>query len=316
MMCETRSNGSESANRETHGVLVTYRRPRALADHLERLRSQTAPLTSLVVVDNDDDPEIRCLVENTDCGTTTVSYVGLPDNPGPAGAIASGIKSVLSRTGDDHWLVLLDDDDPPPRPDTLEAVGDMAESLIREHGDVGGVGLWGARLGRGGRLRAASGRTPERVTYLPGGACPHYRIGSLREAGGPDPQLFFGFDDLDLGLALARSQASLWSSGLARAHGWTSMVEGRRVSRSVSQPTWRRYYSLRNLVIILRRNGHSGAAAAMSMLAGVAKPLVNLPVSPSLALANLRVNLRAIFDGWTDHDGKRIDPSNVPHWLR
>lgn len=314
-MASTMTTDRRERTRETHGVLVTYRRPAELAEHLDRLKAQTAPLTSLIVVDNDDDPAIQQLLEEVDLADTAVSYLGLRDNPGPAGAIASGIETVLANHGDDHWLVLLDDDDPPPRHDTLEAVGAVANQLVDAHHPVGGVGLWGATLGRSGRLRAASGRAPEQVSYLPGGACPHYHIGALREAGGPDPRLFFGFDDLDLGLALSRVDAAVWSSGLARSHGWTSMVEDRRASRSVSLPTWRRYYSLRNLVIVLRRNGHSGAAATMSLIAGVIKPLANLPFAPAIAVANLRVNLRALVDGWSGNTGKRVDPSDVPRWL-
>lgn len=299
----------------THGVLITFRRPEALADHLRILAEQTRPLTSLLVVDNDDDPAIRRLVESADAAPR-VDYLGLRDNPGPAGAIAAGVAAVLERTGDDEWLVLLDDDDPPPRATTLEALAAATTTLAATRPDLGGVGLWGAALRRSGRLRAATGTDPEPVAYLPGGACPHYRIGALRKADGPDPALFFGFDDLDLGLALARAGASLWSSGLARAHGWTSMVEGRTASAAVSAPTWRRYYSLRNLVIVLRRDGRTAAALTMSLLAGVGKPLLNLPRRPRDGWRSLRLNARALRHGWTGRGGKHLDPLALPGWLR
>jgi glycosyltransferase involved in cell wall biosynthesis len=300
----------------THGVLITFRRRDALVDHLRILAAQTRPLSSLLVVDNDNDPAVRALVDAETAAAPDVRYLGLDGNPGPAGGIAAGIADVLARHADTDWLVLLDDDDPPPRPDTLEALAHVTVALADADPDVGGVGLWGSTLESSGRLRAATGTAPEPVAYLPGGACPHYRIGALRDVDGPDPSLFFGFDDLDLGLALARSGASLWSSGLARDHGWTTMVEGRTASGAVEVPSWRRYYSLRNLVLVLRRDGRTGAALTMSLLAGIAKPLANLPLRPRLGWRNLRLNLMALRDGWTGHAGKDLDPQDLPEWLR
>ncbi len=299
----------------THGVLVTFRRPDALRDHLSRLAAQTAPLDSLVVVDNDNDPLIRELVESSTGAAQSIRYLGLEGNPGPAGAIAAGISNTIDLV-DDGWLVLLDDDDPPPRVDTLEAVGKVTHRIWQTDPTTGGVGIWGAGLEWNGRLRAAKGSKPEQVAYLPGGACPHYRIPTLRESLGPDPALFFGFDDLDLGLAVARTGASVWSSGLAREHGWTSMVENRRSTGVVGPPSWRRYYSLRNLVVILRRDRRPLAALVMSLLAGVAKPIANLPLRPRVAMRNLRLNLLALRHGWTGTTGKHLDPTDLPGWLR
>ena len=300
----------------THGVLITFRRHDALADHLRTLAAQTTPLASLLVVDNDDDPAVRAMVDAEVAAAAEVRYLGIGGNPGPAGGIAAGIAEVLELRPDDEWLVLLDDDDPPPRPTTLEDLAATTAALAAADPTVGGVGLWGSTLARNGRLRAATGTAPQPVAYLPGGACPHYRIGALRRAGGPDPELFFGFDDLDLGLGLARVGASLWSSGLAREHGWTHMVEGRAASATVERPGWRRYYSLRNLVLVLRRDGRTGAAAAMSAVAGIAKPLVNLPLHPRAAWRNLRLNLLALRHGWTGTAGKYLDPLDLPVWLR
>ncbi len=300
----------------THGVLITFRRPDALVEHLRILETQTAPLSTLLVVDNDDDPSIRDIVAKHPDAAGRVDYLGVHGNPGPAGGIAAGITTTLATHDDDEWIVLLDDDDPPHDDNTLAAVGAVTAELAQKEPSVGGVGLWGARLEHGGRLRAATGTSPEPVAYLPGGACPHYRIGALRSAGGPDPTLFFGFDDLDLGLALDRARTTLWSSGIARDHGWTSMVENRRVDPVVRPASWRRYYSLRNLVVILRRNQRGVAAARMSLIAGIAKPLVNLPFRPRTAWKNLRLNVLALADGWRGHTGKRLDPLDLPTWLQ
>ena len=245
-----------------------------------------------------------------------VRYLGISDNPGPAGGIAAGFAEILERAGDGDWLVLLDDDDPPRRDDTFETLRDIGRGLESTVPRLGGVGLWGATVRRTGRLRADTASRPAPVDYLPGSSCVHYNVGALRSSETHHPDLFFGFDDLDLGLGLRRGGWSLYSSGQAREHGLTNMVDDRRTSGTITAPSWRRYYSLRNLIIVLRRDGRLFAPIFMSLVAGIAKPIANLPRRPRQGWRNLTVNLRAIRDGWTGTLGKTVDPLDPPHWLR
>ena len=302
----------------THGVLVTFRRPALLADHLARLARQTHPLSSLTVVDNDADPAIRDLVESSAASgaAESVRYLALGGNPGPAGGFTAGIAAVLPDAGADDLIVLLDDNDPPRTDTVFEDSLATYRSLCLDHDDVGGVGSWGAVLGRRGRLRMATAEEPAAVHYLAGGGCPHYSVAALAAVGGPDPDLFFGFEELDLGLAIHRAGYRLWSSGLARAHGWAEMMEPTRAAATVSAPTWRRYYGIRNLVVVLRKDGRTADALFVSAVAGIAKPLFNLVIRPRLAIENLRMNVRAVLDGWRDRLGKRVDPVATPGIVR
>jgi GT2 family glycosyltransferase len=299
-----------------HGLLLTFRRPVALDDHLEMLASQTAGLDTLLVVDNDDDPKIRAALDTHPNVAGELHYIGIDDNPGPAGGIAAGVAEILARAADDDWLVLLDDDDPPARAETFAALREVIDTLTSTGARVGGVGLWGARVRRTGRLRVDTSTAPRPVDYLPGGSCVHYRVGALRECDGLDPTLFFGFDDLDLGLSLRRAGWPLYSSGLAREHGLAHMVEGRRASATVTPSSWRRYYSLRNLIIVLRRDRQHSAALAMTLGAGLLKPMLNLLIRPRVSCRNLGVNARAIGAGWRGRSGKTVDPLDPPPWLR
>lgn len=305
-------------DRRTHAVLVTFRRHDLLADHLRRLAEQTAPLDTLVVVDNDGDDAVRSLVESVEGrrAATVVRYLACDDNPGPAGGFTAGIATLLDDAADDDIVVLLDDNDPPKRPDTFAAVQRVFDELDERHDRVGGVGTWGAALTRFGRLRTETGTDPAPVDYLSGNGCPHYRAGALRDVGGPDPDLFFGFEELDLGLALKRAGWSIWSSGIARQHGLAEMVEPTAASRRVSTLSWRRYYSFRNLVVVLRKDRRTLDALAVSAVAGIAKPLLNLVVSPRLAVRNLRLNGAALWHGWRKRLGKRVDPIALPGYLR
>lgn len=305
-----------SANR-SHAVLVTFRRPDLLADHLRRLAEQTAPLDTLVVVDNDADPAIGALVTACDpMPATEVVYMSLAGNRGPAGGFTAGLGELLPGADDDDIVVLLDDNDPPKRNETFADVQRILRDLQRKHDDVGGVGTWGASLRRGGRLRTETSTNPVPVDYLSGNGCPHYVAGALRSVGGPDPALFFGFEELDLGLSLQRAGYRIWSSGIAREHGLSEMVEPGRPAVGVEAPSWRRYYSFRNLVVVLRKDGRTIDALAMSLVAGLAKPTLNLAVRPRTAAANLRVNVAALHHGWRRRLGKHIDPAALPGHLR
>jgi hypothetical protein len=81
---------------------------------------------------------------------------------------------------------------------------------------------------------------------------------------------------------------------------------------TLGTPGWRRYYSLRNLIYLLRQHGHTLTALRVTILRGVAKPLLNLPLRPVLGLRHLRSNLRAARDGWTGRLGRQVSPDNRP----
>lgn len=287
------------------GVLITFNRPDDLQASLVALAAQTEPLDHLYVVDN---APTRAAAELVAAHGAT--YVPQPSNMGPAGGISAGLRETLEVASDTDWVVLLDDDDPPPRSTTLADMHRISSHLSSANIRVGAVGLWGASLnGRTGRLNANTANTPRQVDYVSGDSCPHYRVAALRMAGPVDPELFFGFDDLALCLQVADAGWSIWSSGLARAHNKADRVENRTVSAAVAEPTWRRYYSLRNLVVLLRKHDRTMGALTMSLAAGVAKPVANLVKSPQLALANLKLNLLALKHGWTGQLGKTFDPA-------
>ena len=301
-----------SKTRARHGVLVTYRRPEQLAEHLECLAHQSLPLSTLTIVDNDGDPQIEALA-NSALGQNSslqgTRYLNAQGNPGPAGGFHRGIAAVLSTPLDDDDLLVLLDDNDPPRTTTVFADSYAAfEQLVVRDRHVGAVGSWGARLSGRGRLRMVTSTNPDRVDYLAGGGCPHYLARALRDVGGPDPELFFGFEELDLGRSLSRQGWSLWSSGLAREHGWAEKMVCSRAAAAVSEPSWRRYYSIRNLVTVLRRDGRVADAVFVSVVAGLAKPLVNLPIRPRMALQNLTLTVPAVLDAWSGRLGRRVEP--------
>ena len=296
-----------------HGILVTYRRPQQLVASLTAVASQTRPFDRFVVVDNSPSPDgeraVRDLVPDAE-------YVAATENLGPAGGIAVGMRSILAHAGDNDWVMTLDDDDPLPEPGTVAMLADFAAESRASNPATGGVGLQGTRFDqRVGRIlrvpdRDLHGAVP--VDCIAGNLCPLYAVRALRSVGTPRAELFFGLEELEFGLRLGRAGYSLYAHGPSWYEG---RVRGGRLgvriapTRSLSEPTWRRYYSLRNLVWILRAIGRPRSALRVTAIAGVAKPLANLPVQPRAAYCHLRLNLAACRDGWMNRMGRTVEPA-------
>lgn len=292
-----------------HGVLVTYRRHDALRTYLAALADQTTRLSHLVVVDNEPSDVVADIVASSGDAADRVSYVAMVDNAGPAGGIAAGLVRVLDTAHDDDWVAVLDDDDPPRRRETLEALRSGVREVTAVDPTCGAVGLWGATLNRStGRLNFTTTEGPSRVDYVSGNSLPHYRVGALRVCGLGTPALFFGFDDLELCLGLRDGGFGVRSLGAASAHGFAEEATSRGISFVVGDTHWRRYYSLRNLIWIYRQHRLFAPALFVSVVAGIAKPLANLPLRPKTAVANLALNLAAVRDGWFDRLGRNVEP--------
>ncbi len=301
---------------KVHAVLVTFRRTHCLAEMLERLRTQSLELDTLIVVDNAPCEENRELVQrHAELGFRS-EYVASPHNLGPAGGLAQGMTRILRAATDADWILCLDDDDPPNDPGLfgqLAAFADRMQSTSSHR--IGGVGRSGVRLDRRRgtlvRLPDEELKGPVPVDYIGGNAFPMYSVAAVRAVGVPNARLFFGFDDLEFGLRLKRGGHALYSHGELHRQG--RIASGRlnvvaSPSRGLSgPPSWRRYYSLRNLIWIYGQHGLPRVAARVA-LTGLVKPLLNVPLHPIWACRHLALNARAIRDGYAARLGLTIKP--------
>jgi GT2 family glycosyltransferase len=302
-----------------HGVLVTYHRPGDLVAMLDGLAQQERRLDTLVVVDNDPGESAReVLAKQVTAGTpegTAITYVAAGTNLGPAGGTALGMRHVLAHAGDRDWLVALDDDNPPRTPSVLGDLERFATRLRDDDPRVGGVGLVGGRfspaLGRGVRVPDSelSGAVP--ADWIGGNNLPVYSVHAIRTVGVFDERLFFGFDDLEYGLRLRGAGFDLYAHGTLR-YGERAAT-GRlaldvRPDRTVGDATWRRYYSLRNLLHILHQRGDRRGEARLIARA-LGKPVANLPRQPRLSVADPALNSRAILDAYRGRMGLTVRPA-------
>lgn len=300
-----------------HGVIVTYQREGQLADYFAHLRAQSRSLDTLTVVDSDPAGSAAEVVRSHGLEHTEVCYYVAPENVGPAGGIATGMERILTHAADDDWLLTLDDDDPPVEPGDIEELVRFGEELTRLRVAVGGVGVVGVRfderLGRLVNVADVELDGAVAVSSISGGHLPCYRVGVVRSVGVFNRDLFYGFEELEYGLRVIDSghglfaHGDLWLRERIR-HGRLDRELTR--SRRLEDPGWRRYYSTRNLVFVLRVRGLHRQAATLALVQ-LAKPIANLVRSPQRAWAHLRLNTRAVSDAYCGRMGRRMDPGRA-----
>lgn len=294
------------------GVLVTHRRQALLTSTLRRLGEQDRRLDHLVVVDNEASESTRSIVRGADGVAATVEYLPTSENLGFAGGVAIGMSEVLKSAQERDWIVLLDDDDPPYRDSAVGEVEAFATERLASDPRTAAVGLTGGRFDRRrGRIKRIPtmelhGAVP--VDYVAGGHVPFFLVRAVRQVGTFDPLLFFGLSEVEYGLRLRKAGFSLY------AHGELWLEERINVDRAgkpkygLSPLHWKRYYSLRNTVYVNRLHGRKLAALRVVAVHGFAKPLLNIPAHPVLALQHLALNARACFDGLVGQMGRRVEP--------
>jgi glycosyltransferase involved in cell wall biosynthesis len=289
------------------GICPTFGRPEELHATLTALAAQTRPLDDLVVVDNGAHERTADVVAAYRAHGLA-GHVHVPgSNVGPAGAIAIGLEHLVEGADDDDLVVLVDDDDPPPDRTVLADLHRFAVQRLQTSPRFGAVGLRGARLDRrrGVLHRVDGGPSGEaEVDYLWSNAFPLYRVAAIRSTPGYPAELFYGFEELEFGLRVRES-------------GWSVHIfdEGRPRDEAPQSPAWRvgptdwrRYYSTRNLLVILRARGRTRAAARVSARV-IGKPVANLVLHPRLAMAHLKQSLSAVHHGWTGRLGCVVPPA-------
>ncbi len=296
-----------------HCVVVTHKRPDGLAAVVESLGAQTRVPDTLVLVDNENAPHVDLVARDHRARGHDTIVLRPGDNTGPAGGTALAMRWLLDNgADDDDWIARLDDDRPAPRPDLLaelERFGTEQRTLDPSVGAVGVVGSrydWDrARLVRVGDDELVG---PVDVDYVATGCFPAFSVDAVREVGTLDPELFHGSTEVEYGLRLRSAGRRIVAHGrlwreLGRATADTAGPRAR-----LGPWNWRRYYSLRNQIHMLRNAGRTDVAIKVIAIRAIGKPAVNFFRSPRLASQHLRWNLRAVRDGWCHRLGRTVEP--------
>jgi GT2 family glycosyltransferase len=173
---------------------------------------------------------------------------------------------------------------------------------------------------RGARLNRTLGvfaRIPDKefdqpavdVDSVPSNHMPLYRLGALRRVNGFRGDLFFGFEELEIGMRLQAHGYRLVVIPTPSAASRRSMfAKAKAAPRLASDVGWRRYYSHRNLLVILRWNRLWLALAIQTVVMPAIALVRAVRWRPRRALGEARTMLRATVDAYASRLGRTVDP--------
>ena len=240
--------------------IITFRRTEILLKTIKDLCAQSQPPSKILVVDNDPEGSAQ-IVLNPD-SSIPVLYFATGTNSGPAGGAYWGLRNLFEEGWD--WVLWVDDDDAPSAPDQLETLCRLAKQSANNP-TVAMVGAAGVLFDR---KRWLIQRIPDvalkgvlDVDMIAGNQFPmvHRRV---FEAGLlPNPDLFFGFEDLEFGTRLKDAGFRLLVDGnellRLRHHFQKTGKEKPRGLKKAIQHLWREYYSIRTLSLMLQGQSFS-----------------------------------------------------------
>lgn len=297
-------------------VIVTFRRHRGLEHVLDLVAAQELQPHQVVVVDNESSEAVSAAVDRHRRTGADIVYLTPGENIGPAGGTAHAMRFILEQAADQDWITRLDDDLEQLDDDIFAKTLEFATRLVDVDPDVAAVGAVGSRYDwRRGRLVRISdaeiASAPIAVDYVPTNVFPAFRVEAVRTVGTLDARLFFGFSEVEYGLRLRNAGRTLYANPelWKRLGRKTAITAGPRFG--LRPANWRRYYSLRNQVYVLRSNGHPRVALRVGLVRGLLKPLLHLPIRPRAAISHLRLGWPAVRDGWRGRLGRTIDPDDL-----
>jgi GT2 family glycosyltransferase len=236
-------------------VVVTWNRRDLLEESLAALRSQTAPVAQVVVVDNaSTDGTAEVLASRH----ADLEVVRLAANTGGAGGFVAGIERALTFEPDLVWLL---DDDTVPNPDAGERLASAwsayAESTGLPPALLASRVLWTdgrehpmntPRMKPGAtsdewRRAASVGGTPIRSASFVSVMCD---AETVRERGLPIADYFLWNDDFEYSTRLTRGRAGIYVPASVVAHKTSTF------GSTDADPGPRFFYEVRNKVWMFR----------------------------------------------------------------
>lgn len=236
--------------------VMTYKRPVILLETIEKMFNQTFPPEVVLIIDNDPDKSALSIANNFP--KEKVQYYGVGYNSGPAGGAYFGLKLLFEQNWD--WVLWTDDDDPPVFEDSIQNIF----SLLKEYkgkkpiGIIGAVGAnFNLRKGSIARIESDKIESVQIVDYIGGSMSPIVNKRVFNKSILPNPDLFFGFEDLSFCLEVKNAGFEILISG-------SEMLKYRENFNRLDIPKtlynlpdtstlWRQYYSVRSLFSILNK---------------------------------------------------------------
>jgi rhamnopyranosyl-N-acetylglucosaminyl-diphospho-decaprenol beta-1,3/1,4-galactofuranosyltransferase len=208
-------------------IVLTYSAPGALTACVRALMSQSVTPDEVLIVDNDGEPSADRSLAAADVHWDRMRVSREPENTGPAGGHATGLREFLASDRDLAWVM---DDDCIPEGDCLEALLDATEE--RRDG-IFVFPDWIAPTGE--------------ITHYPAWCGFLISRDVVARAGLPRPELVWWGED---------TEYLMWripTAGYARQHSDGARVQHLMARATEKRPGWKYYYEARNSVYLRLR---------------------------------------------------------------
>ncbi len=318
---------SLEAEERVAAVVVTYNRKALLQQCLDALQEQTHPLAEIIVVDNASTDGTRAMVREA---YPEVDLLALEENRGGAGGFHAGMRRAMEREVD--WIWVMDDD--------AEPVSDALEQLFAPglHHNEDTVALTSLRVNPDGSMQKGSvgWYHPLKMKYdLVGkeGGCWEQigyatfvglmvRATTVSRIGLPEADYFIHADDNEYvfrlsqnGLVYLVRNSKVIHHDAEENKKLPNTLLDRFLRKRPIRSYWRKYYALRNKLLIVRRHAQTPFGRWYGYVVG----LVHLVrgVAAIIAFDNFKcLRLRVLFiaytHGVTGKSGKQVDPVTFP----
>jgi GT2 family glycosyltransferase len=237
--------------------IMTFERAHLIKETIDNLLEQSHPPEKILIIDNSISTKTQILIQ--ELNNPKLEYFRVGKNSGPAGAAKIGLEK-LTEEGFD-WIYWGDDDDPPFFKDNFQILLSMAVQLP-DCGCVGAVGQYFNKK-NGLIVRVEDHELNKegaiRVDNIAGNMSKIVNAEVIRKNRVlPDTTLFFGLEELDFDLALAKAGYALYADRqLYKRYRIDSNrlgVKTTRGGKKDSNKLLRDYYSTRNGLFIFRKN--------------------------------------------------------------
>lgn len=292
--------------------IMTYERPQILLKTISVLFEQTIAPQKILVVDNSlTEQTMRAIEQLND---NRIEYHRVGKNIGPAGASKIGLQKLTEQGYD--WISWGDDDDPPHFKNVFEDLLKLADT-IPNTGVVGAVGH-AFNKNKGLVVRTNDKELDSEgcleVDIIAGNVSMIVNAAVVKKGILPDPGFFLNVEEYDFCLRVKHAGFKvIVNRSVFKAYrtlkgrmGFNSRAAAVLPKKSV---LWRRYYSTRNLIFLLTKSDRNLSGALHVSIRGLAKALAGFRKGIDYGMANAKMELRGILDGWKGKMGLTVLPN-------
>jgi len=292
--------------------IITFNRPKIVINTISILLNQTLKPKKILVVDNDPN-QTAFYVKDLFPGNN-IEYLSVGYNSGPAGGAYYGLKTLFDESWE--WVLWVDDDDPPVFDNQIENLFSTALNFSNPE-IVGVVGATGVLYNY---FNCQLKKIPDKdcigiikVDMIGGNQLPlvHRRVyesGIL-----PNPEIFFGFEDLEFNLRVKQAGYMLFANGeeilrLRNVFNNQKNIYTIRKQKNIKH-IWREYYSVRSIAFIHSTNKNHLIFLRYVLYIFI-KCIFSFRYGFYFGIKNARYLIKGILDGYRQKLGLKILPTN------